>query len=202
MSSSDDSGQQSSPGQYPGNEPTGQDDSSLPPTHQPWGQPQQQNPYGAPGQQPPAYGQNPYGAAGEQPPTYGQQPYGQQPSYGQQPYGQQPYGQAPYGQQPYGYGYAGPAPTPGSATAALVVGIISLVLGCAWGIGLLGSPVAWYLGAKAKREIDASNGQLGGRGLAVAGFVLGIVGTVLLLIAIVGLVLVLGLAGTSSTTTG
>lgn len=66
MSSSDDRGQ------YPGpDEPTGsgQGDSSLPPTHQPYGQ---QNPYGAPGQQPPAYGQNPYG----------QQPYGQQPGYG------------------------------------------------------------------------------------------------------------------------
>src|SRR6478736_529089 len=62
MSSSDDSGQQPAPGQYPGNEPTGQGDSSLPPTHQPYGQ-QQQNPYGAPGQQPPSYGQTPYGQA-------------------------------------------------------------------------------------------------------------------------------------------
>ena len=51
-------------------EPTGpgDDDSSLPPTHQPYGQPQQpQPPYGQPDQ---PYGQ-PYG----QP----DQPYGQQP---------------------------------------------------------------------------------------------------------------------------
>src|SRR6478735_5469113 len=63
MSSSDDSGQQPAPGQYPyGQEPPAQ------------GQP----PYG---QQPPTYGQQPYGQA----------PYGQQP-YGQAPYGQPPYG--------------------------------------------------------------------------------------------------------------
>ena len=67
MSSSDDRGQYPGPDESNG---SGQGDSSLPPTHQPYGQ-QQQNPYGAPGQQPPAYGQNPYGVPGQQPPAYG-----------------------------------------------------------------------------------------------------------------------------------
>jgi uncharacterized membrane-anchored protein len=67
----------------------------------------------------------------------------------------------------------------------MVVGIVSLVLACGYGVGLLGSPVAWWLGARAKREIDASHGQLGGRGMAQAGVILGIVGTVFLALVIV-----------------
>jgi hypothetical protein len=39
-------------------------------------------------------------------------------------------------------------------------------------------------------EIDASGGRWGGRGLAQAGYVLGIVGTLLLVISIVALVFV------------
>jgi hypothetical protein len=75
----------------------------------------------------------------------------------------------------------------------MIVGIVSLVLSCAYGVGLLGSPVAWWLGAKAKREIDAAQGRLGGRGMAQAGFILGIIGTVLLVLVVVGWILVIGL---------
>src|SRR6478736_394947 len=198
MSSSDDSGQQPAPGQYPGNEPTGQGDSSLPPTHQPYGQ-QQQNPYGAPGQQPPAYGQNPYGAPGQQPPAYGQQPYGQQP------YGQQPYGQPPYGQPGYGYGAPAPANHP-SATTALVLSLIGLAgIALCGGITLVLSPFAWRTGAKAVREIDANPGMYGGRDQANAGRIMGIIGTVLLAIGVVlliGLILGLAVSSTSSTSSG
>lgn len=35
------------------------------------------------------------------------------------------------------------------------------------------------------KEIDASNGQLGGRGTAQAGWILGLIGTVLLLLTLV-----------------
>ncbi|GAB3789626.1 DUF4190 domain-containing protein [Nocardioides ungokensis] len=204
MSSSDDSGQQPAPGEYPGNEPTGQGDSSLPPTHQPYGQ-QQQNPYGAPGQQPPSYGQNPYG---QEPPSQGQPPYGQQPPtygqqpYGQAPYGQQPYGQAPYGQPPYGYGAPAAANHP-SATTSLVLSLIGLagIMFCG-GITLVLSPFAWRIGAKAVREIDANPGMYGGRDQANAGRIMGIIGTVLLVLGLLGLlVLILGLAVSSSSTT-
>lgn len=81
-------------------------------------------------------------------------------------------------------GYGQP-PTHGRALAAMVTGIVSLLLACGYGVGLLGSPVALWLGAKAMKEIDASNGQLGGRGMAQAGFILGIIGTVLLVLALV-----------------
>ena len=67
----------------------------------------------------PMDGQQPYGQ------PYNQQTYGQQ-SYGQQPYGQQPYGQPPYN-QPYGQPGYGPVPGKGKATAALVLGIVSVV---------------------------------------------------------------------------
>ena len=70
----------------------------------------------------------------------------------------------------------------------MVVGIVALVFACAYGVTLLGSPVAWWLGAKAKKEIDASQGRLGGRGMAQAGFILGIIGTVLLVLAIIAVI--------------
>ncbi len=157
----------------------------------------------APGDgQPP---QDPYQQQPGQSPGYGQDPsqgqYGQ-PAYGQQPYGQQPYGQ-PYGQQQYGQpaygGYPASAPTDGKALAAMITGIVSLVLACGYGVGLLASPVAWYLGKSSMNRIDASQGQLGGRGMAQAGMILGIIGTVLLVLAIVAVVVIFGLvAGTSS----
>jgi hypothetical protein len=58
------------------------------------------------------------------------------------------------------------------------------------------APFAWYLGVKAEREIDASAGTLSGRGEATAGKVLGIVGTVLLALAVAGIVLLVVLAST------
>ena len=42
------------------------------------------------------------------------------------------------------------------------------------------SPFAWVMGNRVLAEIDASNGQLGGRSQANAGRICGIVGTVLI----------------------
>lgn len=128
-----------------------------------------------------------------------QAPYGQ-PQPGQGQYGQPPYPQ--YGQPAYDGYPAAPPPNHGGALASMVVGIASLVLGCLAGIGLLGSPVAWWLGAKAKREIDASQGRLGGRGMAQAGFILGIIGTVLLVLAVVAVIAVVAIATTQGSTSG
>ena len=55
------------------------------------------------------------------------------------------------------------------STTILVLGICGLLL-----CGLLG-PFAWSMGNKALREIDASNGQLGGRDTVNIGRILGIV---------------------------
>jgi hypothetical protein len=176
-----------------------------------WGQPQQpeQPPYGQPGYGQPGYDQPGYDQPGydAQPPAYGQQQPGYgQPAYGQPDYGQQPgYGQPAYGQQPTypqpGYGYpAATVPNDGQATAAMVLGILGLVFSFCYGFGLIMSPIAWVLGHLSAKRIDASGGQLGGRGMAQAGVIMGIIGTVLLALAIVGLiVLVVVLASNSGT---
>jgi hypothetical protein len=122
------------------------------------------DPYGTPGQQqPPAPPPQPGYA-----PPYGQG-YGQ--GYGQPGYGQPGYAAPQYGQP--GYYPPPPPPTPGRATTALVLGIAGLLL-----CPLVLSIPAIFLGRSAVKEIDASQGTLGGRSSATAGFVLGIIGTV------------------------
>lgn len=107
---------------------------------------------------------------------------------------------------------AGPAPPPSGehalapaparradgAIAALILGIIGLFF-CQ-----ILAPVAWSLGRKAERLVDASGGTLGGRGEATTGKILGIVGTVLLILGIVVVILlvVIGLSiGSDAVTT-
>jgi len=82
-----------------------------------------------------------------------------------------------------------PPPTPpvaapvekasGKAVASLVLGIIG-VLCC----GLL-APVAWILAAQERKAIEEGKSPAAGSGLATAGFILGIIGTVLLILVIV-----------------
>src|SRR6478735_452676 len=67
-------------------------------------------------------------------------------------------------------------PTPGVATASLLVGITAVIL-----LPLVG-PVAVWLGSRAKRRIDASQGALGGRAVASWGVWLGWIGVLLTLV--------------------
>ncbi|NLU76491.1 DUF4190 domain-containing protein [Streptomyces sp. HNM0575] len=161
-------------------------------------------PGGGPGS---GYAASPYGA----PSPYGQQHQQQQqyPHPPQQPQAPQPYAGsgAAYGYpnpapQPYGYG-AGPGPVGygwhgppqqpgGKAVAAMVLGIIGLLtVSTCWGsfLGIFLSPVALGLGLSAKRAAD--RGEAGGRGQAVAGFVMGIIGTVLSVLLVAFLVVML-----------
>lgn len=75
--------------------------------------------------------------------------------------------------------YAVAAPTNGLAVASLVCGIV-------W-LGGLGSLLALVFGYMARGQIDASGGREGGRGLAVAGIVLGWVGVAGFLLVVLGL---------------
>ncbi|WP_205474598.1 DUF4190 domain-containing protein [Nocardioides sp. SYSU D00038] len=105
------------------------------------------------------------------PPDYGQQP----PGYGSEP--------PTYGSQPPGYGQQPPAPPGGGgnnqkAVISLVLGIIS-VLCCGFFTGI----PAVILAQMAKTEI-AQNRQEGS-GLATAGFVLGIIGSILGVIQVI-----------------
>lgn len=96
-----------------------------------------------------------------------------------------------------GFGYQPQPPTDGLGIAALIVGIVCLVFACGYGVTLLGSPAALIMGRVSMNRIDRSGGTLSGRGLALAGFVLGIVGTVLLVlfIALIVTIVLIGING-------
>jgi len=104
---------------------------------------------------------------------------------------------------PYQTPYQGPYQAPAfpaqpaadlpKATAAMVVGIISLAGAVFCVLPILAAPVAWVLGAQARGQIRRAPQQWGGEGKATAGMVLGIVGTVLLVLGLVVLVIVIAL---------
>lgn len=83
-----------------------------------------------------------------------------------------------YGQPPgYGYGYVPQPPQDGLGIASMVLGILGLVGMCAYGLGMVLAVPALVMGRISMNRITAANGQLGGRGLAQAGFIMGIIGT-------------------------
>jgi hypothetical protein len=130
------------------------------------------NPNGATAQAPPADGQG--GGVPGQAPALGQapaQPYGQAPAPG--------YAQPPgnmYGQQQNMY-----APEPGIQTRTSGMAITGFVLSFFCGLlGLIFSLIGY-------NECKASNGTVGGEGLALAGIIISIVGMLLgLAIAVSG----------------
>ncbi|MDX6277473.1 MAG: hypothetical protein QOJ72_1601 [Nocardioidaceae bacterium] len=131
-------------------------------------------PQDVPPPDPPPGGQYPPNWGSAYPPPPGQQappghyppPPGQYPSPG--------YGQPYYAQQP---------PKHPQATTALVLGIIGLT-GMMFCVTCLLAPVAWVIGAKTVKAIDSSGGAYGGRSEANAGKIMGIIGTVLLILAL------------------
>jgi hypothetical protein len=124
------------------------------------------------------------------PPGYGQQP----PNWGN---AYPPPPQYP----PPGYGHpyqpGPPAPKHGQATTAMVFGIVSLAGLVTCVLPILVAPVAWILGAKAVKEIDANPGAYSGRSEANAGKIMGIVGTVLLALVLVfiAILIIIGING-------
>lgn len=82
-----------------------------------------------------------------------------------------------FGQPAYGYPVAASQKTNGLAIASMVLGILWLY----W----IGSILALIFGYMAKGAIDRSNGQEGGRGMAIAGIVLGWIGIATLVIVLI-----------------
>ena len=127
------------------------------------------------------------------------QEYSQPPAYEEN--ATQPYQQSyppPYPQ------YAAPAPYTlvrdhPQSVLVFVLGLLSVL-----GLTILG-PFGWYFGRKVIREIDAAPpGSYTNRGLAMAGMVLGIIGTVfLILIAVIVVVAIVAaiVAGGSASST-
>lgn len=105
------------------------------------------------------------------PPPSGGDP--RQPGPGWQP-GQQP----PYGAPQYPGSYGPVLPDHPQATTVLILGIVGAAV-----CGFV-APVAWVMGNRVVKEIDASNGTLGGRSTANVGRILGIVWTVLLVVLV------------------
>jgi hypothetical protein len=158
----------------PGDGPTPPEEPTAPQQSQPG--PGQAGP-GQPGPGQPGPGQ----PGQEQPGYWQQQAQGQQPPYPPPP------GYPAHGQVQY-------APDHPKATTSLVLGILGVVL-CQ-----VIAPFAWSMGKRTLNEIDASQGRLGGRGAAQAGYVLGIVGTVLLGLSLVFiLIYVVGMVAFFST---
>ena len=103
----------------------------------------------------------PAAASGSVPATAGQYP---SPGYGQPYYYPQP-------------------PKHPQAVTAMVLGIIGLT-GLMFCVTCFVAPVAWVIGAKTVKAIDASGGAYGGRSEANAGKIMGIIGTILLILAL------------------
>jgi hypothetical protein len=90
------------------------------------------------------------------------------------------------------------APTDGMAIAALILGIVAFPgLGCYGLGGIVFGVIALILGRMSLRKIKAANGAIGGRGLAQAGWILGLVATILgvLILAVFAVFLVIGISG-------
>lgn len=138
-------------------------------------------------------GQSRPGQPGGFPQNGYQQPY-QQQQYPQQPYYPPAYGQPPY-RQPYQPPIP-PAPQPGKglATASLVCSIFSIILfymGLFSVFGIILGIIAIVTGACAKKK-----GFVGG--MATAGLVMGIIGTVLSCIFFITCLSCIGVIGNAS----
>ncbi|AXK87368.1 DUF4190 domain-containing protein [Nocardia farcinica] len=95
--------------------------------------------------------------------------------------------------QPPQYGnpyasYGPPPPDHPQATTILVLGILGLVL-CQ-----LCAPFAWIMGRRALNEIESSGGTIGGQGNVKAGYICGIIGTIILALYLLALVVVIVIA--------
>lgn len=85
----------------------------------------------------------------------------------------------------------------------MVLGIVAVGGGMICYLPFFLAPFAWVMGGKAMREIDAAQGKLSGRGMAQAGYVLGIIGSVMLGIALLAIaafvaVLIVGTVASST----
>ena len=183
------------PGGQPGHPPAG-----YPQGYAPAGYPQGYAPAGYPQQAypQPGYQQQGYPQQGYPQPGYPQQVYPQgygtdgypAQGYGAVAYPAQGYGSTGYGSTGYGpvgypqYGQGGPWATPpppndSLAVAALITGIVSVA--CFF---FIAGPVALGLGIAGLRRTAAAGTR--GRGMAIAGIVLGSLGTLLLLFFVIG----------------
>lgn len=135
----------------------------------------------------------------QQQPNWGSAyPSPQQQGGGYPPPGGYP-GYPPAGGYPPPPGYPqqyGPPPKHPNATTSMVLGIVAVAGGLMCWLPLFIAPFAWFMGSKALRDIRAGHGTQGGHGEALAGKVLGIIGSVLLVLGLAVVVLLVVLTFT------
>lgn len=73
----------------------------------------------------------------------------------------------------------GSSGTSGRATTSLILGILGIV--CCQ----ICAPIAWYLGNNELKAIRAGSSPAGGEGIAKAGKITGIIGTILLILSLI-----------------
>ena len=92
-------------------------------------------------------------------------------------------------------------PASGNATTALVLGILGAVGGmgscccCLFAVPALCSPIAWYLGKVELEAIRVGQSPAAGQGSAQAGMILGMIGSGLLLLYVIGIIAYVAIVG-------
>jgi hypothetical protein len=89
----------------------------------------------------------------------------------------------------------GKGETNGLAITSLVLGIAGFFVTFLCGVGIIAWILALVFGYRAKSQIDETGGQQQGRGMAVAGIVLGWIGTGLFALGILILIIVVAADG-------
>jgi hypothetical protein len=87
--------------------------------------------------------------------------------------------------------------TSGRATAVMVLGIVGIVMFCAYGIGLVCAIIALVLAPGARREIEQSGGMIGGSGMVKAGVICAWV-AIGLTVAIIAIIAIAAIASSGS----
>jgi hypothetical protein len=123
------------------------------------------------------------GAQPPPPPQSPPPPPRQSPPSGPPPGPTPPPAPPAYGQQAGGYGYQSTPKTNGLAITSLVLGIAQIF------ICIIGAILALVFGYISRRQIDESGGTQGGRGMAIAGIILGWVGIGLGIVYIVVIII-------------
>lgn len=158
------------------------------------GQPESGQPQ--PDQGTPAYGTAPaappYGAPTPPPPAPGYGTPPQAPPYAAPPAYQPPtYPGAPQAAPAYYGGYAGP-----KTNTLSILSLIASILGFIWVLPLVGSLAGAIMGHISLNQIKASGEK--GRGMALAGVVVGWVGLGLLIIGVIAIIAFVATASTTS----
>ena len=86
----------------------------------------------------------------------------------------------------------------GKAIAIMVLGIVSLVMFCSYAVGVIPAIIALAMARSARREIEASNGQIVGQGQLKAGVICSWVTVGLTVALVVALVIVFIVASANS----